>query len=251
MTREAGDAYEFYPCLVDDAPASIFVNLRFESDGPPSNADTRYWVAIQMREAGPHGIGTEAEADALNAVEEALITQLAELGTIYVGRIRNRGTWEITFYGPAGHVDALRAAAQERLGSRRLDIGSQPDPAWSYYRELLLPDDERRQWMEDRRLVQVLREYGDTPSTPRRVDHWAYFSSAQARDAFVERAAREGFVLETASHEEASERPFGAHVFRVDPVELDHIHEVVMTLVDAAVAHGGSYDGWETSIERG
>lgn len=244
-----GDEFDFYPCLVDDAPASIYVNLRHEHEAL-DGADTRYTLAIRMREPDTHGIGTAGEAAALNLVEEAAIARARELGITYVGRVRTRGIWETVLYGPAGHVTVLETLVRERAGDRRIEVRSAADPTWSYYRDLLLPDDERRQWMDDRRLVQILREQGDVLVTPRRVDHWAYFASATDRDAFVAAATAAGFALEEASHEaDAGEQPYGAWVHRTDPIELDHIHDVVMTLVDAARAHRGRYDGWESGIE--
>jgi len=35
---------------------------------------------------------------------------------------------------------------------------------------------------------------------------------------------------------------------RVDPVEHEAIHAVVMQLVELAEDHGGEYDGWETFV---
>jgi hypothetical protein len=245
---DSADAFDFYPCLVDDAPASIYVNLRYEHD--QLAFDTRYTVAIRMREPDTHGIGTNDETGALNLVEEAAIATARELGVTFVGRIRTRGIWEIVLYGPPGHVDALHAVAHERVGDRRIEVRSAADPTWIYYRELLLPDAERRQWMDDRRLVQVLREQGDVLVTPRRVDHWASFATAAARDAFIAAVTGNGFALAEAFHDtDDTERPFGAWIHRIDSIELDHIHDVVMTLVDAALANAGTYDGWETSIE--
>ena len=242
------DAFEFYPCLIDGKPASIFVNVRFEA-AHPEGADTRYQIGIRMRDAGPHGIGTADEAEALNAFEEKLIAELAAQGLLYAGRVRSDGIWEITFYGPADR-EAIVHAAAAAVPDHSFDVLFQRDVEWQYYVELLLPDAERLQWISDRRLVTVLREQGDVATTPRRVDHWAYFATADARDAFVVTAIANGFVLEEASSDPEHERPFGAQVYRTDPVELDHIHDVVMILVDAAEEHGGDYDGWETSIER-
>jgi hypothetical protein len=247
MSDDAGE-YEFYPCLVDNAPASIYLDMRFEREGLPDGAHTRYSVAVRMRDAGPHGVGTAAEAEALDAAEEALIARAAKHGLVYVGRLRNRGEWDVTFYGPPGHEVRLRDEARARVDEREVTMHVQHDPEWTYYFELLLPDAERRQWIDDRRVVQVLKEHGDVLVAPRRVDHFAYFDSPGARDAFVKAAEAAGFALEDASHDEAAERPFGAHVFRDDPVELDHIHDVVMILADAAAAHRGSYDGWEAAI---
>jgi hypothetical protein len=236
-----GDELEFYPCVVDGAPASIYVNLRFEN-APPAGHDTRYTVAILMREHGEHGIGTADEAAALNVVEEALMVRAYALGVTYVGRLRTRGVWETTFYGPRGHLAALRTLALERAGDRRVAAIMNPEPAWTYYRELLLPDAERRQWMDDRRMVQILSEQGDRLSAPRRVDHQLTFPTSAARDTFVVAAVAAGFTVDE------TDDPRRARVHREDPIELDHLHDVVMTLVDAATPLGGRYDRWVAGI---
>jgi hypothetical protein len=177
-----------------------------------------------------------------------LMARAATLGLVYVGRLRNRGEWDVTFYGPPGHEGRLRDEARMRVDERTVSVHVQHDPAWTYYFELLLPDAERRQWIDDRRVVQILKEHGDVLGASRRVDHFAYFDSPASRDAFVQAATAAGFALEDASHDDSAELPYGAHVFRDDPVELDHIHEVVMILADAAAAHRGRYGGWEAAI---
>ncbi len=235
-----GDAYDFYPCLVDDAPASIYVNLRFEHEQLAAH-DTRYTVAIRMRDRGEHGIGTAEEAADMNLVEEAIIECAAEREVIYVGRVRTRGVWEIVLYGMPGHLDVFRALAMARAGDRRIDARSEPDATWRYYRELLLPDAERRQWMDDRRMVQILGEQGDRLVTPRRVDHRLVFPTPAARDAFVTAASAAGFTVDGIDDTRV-------RVHREDPIDLDHIHDVVMTLVDAARLHGGDYERWEAGI---
>jgi hypothetical protein len=241
------DAYEFYPCLVDDAPASIYVNLRFEHD-PPSLGDTRYTVAIHMRERGEHGIGTADEAEALNVIEEAVIARARSLAITYVGRLRTRGIWETVLYGPVGHVDALRTLARELAGDRTIDARSVLDASWSYYRELLLPDAERLQWMDDRRMVQILSELGDHLATPRRVDHRLAFATVASRDAVISAVTSLGFTPDRTEDRTDGELPHCAHVHRVDPIELDHIHDVVMVLADAATLQGGRYERWEAGI---
>jgi len=249
MTADAGDAFEFYPCLVDGVPASIYVNLRFEHEAP-AGADTRYELAIRMREAGPHGIGTAEEAEVLDAFEARVIERIAQVGLVYVGRLRHRGTWEAAFYGPPRKLAVVLDAASEVPDGRRVDALGEHDPTWTYYRELLLPDAERRRWMDDRRLVQVLKDQGDLLSVRRRVDHELGFPSAEARQAFVDSATRLGFTVERVWDAGDAATRFAVLVARADAIELDHIHDVVMSLVDAAEAHGGHYAGWRTSIEK-
>lgn len=227
------DDLDFYPCLVDGAAASIYVNMKFEHATPETH-DCRYTVAIMMRDAGEHGIGTADEAAALNLVEEALMARAFALGVTYVGRLRTRGVWETTFYGPRGHLTPLRAHATEHAGDRRVAAIMNPETDWAYYRELLLPDAERRQWMNDRRMVQIMREQGDHVAVPRRVDHFVELPDG-AREAFTAAATAAGFTVDDRVH-------------RADAIDLEHIHEVVMLLVDIVTPLGGRYDRWESGI---
>jgi len=242
------DSWDFYPCRVDDRPASISLNLRWAREDVPAALDTLYWLRIGMLDPADHGMGTAAEAERLHPVEDAITDGAAKLGLVYVGRLRNDDTWQLVFYGPPRHeegLEALTGAAQ--LDGRAFETGSKSDPEWSYFQEFLMPDAERHQWMQDRAVVAALEERGDVVSIPRRVAHWADFPTAAARQAFVEDAAHAGFALESSSDREQS---FSAQVFRTDTVELGEIHDVVMALIELAEGHGGEYDGWETSVEK-
>jgi regulator of RNase E activity RraB len=248
MSDAERPAWDFYPCHIDGAPASIFLDFRHEHATRPPTADTLYRVRVQMLDPDEHGMGTPDEATAFNALEETVSDHAIAAELIYVGRIRSGAQWELAFYGPPDRKDALQAI-REQFGERRTYSDVRRDADWGYYREFLLPDAERRQWMEDRRLTDVLREHGDTLAKPRRVDHWAYFGSEDARDRFVRAAAELGFELHAAARIDGIERPFVAQVHRIDAVELDHIHDVVMELHDLATAEDGAYDGWECPTE--
>ena len=250
MTDEADaeDDWDFYPCHIDDSPGSIFLNLRFEHATPAPAANTLFRIRVQMLEPEDHGMGAASEADTLNAIEDAMAQRAVEAGMTYVGRIRSGGVWEIAFYGPPAAKDALQAM-RELFTDRRTYLDVRPDPDWGFYREFLLPDEERRQWMQDRRLTDLLAEKGDVLTTPRRVDHFAYFATADARDQFVAGAKEAGFSLERAAHVEGHALPFAAQIYRNDAVELEHIHDVVMQLLELAATHDGDYDGWESPVE--
>lgn len=238
---EGDDDWDFYPCQVDDAPASIFLNLRYRSSAPFGDTDTHYSLRIELIDKAEHGMGSAAEADALYPIEDEVIERAQALGFLYVGRLRTAGYWELTFYAPAESLDALAALAAG-IAVRKAVAEARPDPDWDYYRDFLFPNDERREWMQDRRLVDKLQEQGDPLTTPRRVDHWLEFPTPEARNLFVADLAAEGFALESFSD------PGGARVHRIDAVELETIHAAVVTLLGMAVRHGGTYDGWETVV---
>jgi len=125
-----------------------------------------------------------------------------------------------------------------------------PAPDWGFSRESLRPDAERRRWIADRHVVEALQDRGDTLTLARPVHHWAFFTSASARDGFVAEAARDGFVVAELVDAAEGARAFGARLDRVDPVDLDHIHDVAMGLVELAARHDGDYDGWDTALEQ-
>ncbi len=182
------------------------------------------------------------------------MTESAEASGLYfVARVRNHASWQVTFYGPSGKGNVLSSLCQQlaELHSRETEAGEKPDPDWSYYNDFLMPDQERRQWMQDRRVVETLAENGDPLTKPRRVDHWAYFPTGEQRDAYVAAAAAEGFVVQEVSDDaEYDGMAYGSQLHRVDSVQLSDIHDVVMLLHQLAASSGGEYDGWETSVEK-
>ena len=247
------DQWDFYMCRVDDGPASIFLNFWFRDNGPVTSADNLYWCQIEMLKPGDHGMGVGTDAKVLYGIEDAITEKAQEYGLFYVGRLRNHGRWQLTFYGGENLESTLRGIVADIISSssgRDYDIGSKPDWEWSYYFAFLCPDAERSQWIMDRRVIENLRAEGDPLTRPRRVDHWAYFESAARRDEFVQQVMTQGFELEHAADDREGDRPHSAQIFRVDSVQLEDIHDVAMSLVRTAEEMGGEYDGWETSVEK-
>jgi hypothetical protein len=247
------DNWDFYFCRVDDQAASIFLNFWFRGEGPIKSADNLYWCQIEILEPGDHGMGIGDDAKALQGIEDAIAKNAQDAGFYHVGRLRNNGRWQLVFYGGQDRESMLRSIVADIIPDspeREHVIGSKPDSEWSYYFEFLIPDAERWQWIMDRRVIENLQSNGGPLTRPRRVDHWAYFESAAKRDKFIDAASNQGFELEHAADDGSGERPFSAQLFRVDSVQLEDIHEVVMSLVQIADEAGGDYDGWETSVEK-
>ncbi len=234
--------WDFYPCTIDDRPASIFVDLYFSRIGPPVGADTHFVARIAMLDLGTHGMGTPSEAEVLYAYETELEEKLSAHEIVYVGRIRTRGVWQMSFYGPASSKPYFQVSPPDRASTIEVHY----DPAWSFYEQTLSPSIERRNWMRDRAVVEELEARRDPLVIPRKVEHWAYFKTADARDAYVERATQDGFTDEKIDSDEPSS--FVARMSREDPVDLESIHAAVMILVRHVVAHGGRYDGWECPV---
>ena len=248
--NDVPDEWDFYLCKVDDGPASIFLNLWFRNNGAVESANTLHWCQIEMLEPGDHGMGVGTDTKFLNDLEDSIAKKALDAGLFYVGRLRNHGRWQLAFYGGANLESTLRAIVDDVLSGRKYVVGSKADSEWSYYFDFLYPDAERWQWMMDRRVVEQLQSSGDPLTKLRRVDHWAFFESADRRNEFVQDAINQGFEFELAADDREGQRPYSAQIFRSDSVQLDDIHDIAMTLVRTAERFGGEYDGWETSVEK-
>jgi hypothetical protein len=156
--------------------------------------------------------------------------------------VRSGGAWQLSFYGRQHDLAAFASA----IGSSGA-TGSRSDPTWSWYREVLVPDPERRQWIADRRAVGDLVHRGDDPGKARRVTHWMFFPTERARDGFAGGMTETGFDVTPAPGDGAVFQ-YGLRVERTDPVELEHIHQVVMDLSRAAGGTGGRHGGWDAPV---
>jgi hypothetical protein len=95
--------------------------------------------------------------------------------------------------------------------------------------------------------LERMKAEGDDVVVPRRVDHWAYLPTRDARQRFVAAVSPLGFLVEalTEGAREAAEDPFGVQCYRDDPVAVEHFLLLVDQLTDLASELGGEYDGWE------
>ena len=247
----APDHWDFYPSRINDAAASVMVNLWFGDHAPIDGFSHLLWVFVGMEEPGEHGMGGDADFAALGSLEDALSSRVqAEVAAHYVARIRGEGFWQLYFYGrgPDGFEDTVGRFMSAYPG-RRYDAGVRQDPEWKIYRDVFYPDEERWRWIWDNRVVEALRAEGDPLTDARRVDHWIYFKDAAAVDLFEREARSLGFETQEDSKALRGDGgKYGIQIYRDDFVDIVRIHDVVMDLTELAERHGGEYDGWETEI---
>ncbi|HNO76436.1 MAG TPA: DUF695 domain-containing protein [Phycisphaerae bacterium] len=249
-TRDPSDKkWDFYMCRVDDAPASIFLDMALLEGLESASEDTLYALHVTINDPGEHGMGTSHEMEVMSSIEDQVIEQCKLIDLQFIGRLRNNSNWQMTFMGPPKRERKLKRIAKSSLKpvKRAFDVMSQRDPEWSYYRNFLYPDAERFRWMKDKWVVQNLIKNGDSLVQSRRVDHWVFFEDESALDKFASAADSLGFGVESS---DTVEDRLVLQIHRVDKVDLESIHLVTEQLHRLADDHGGEYDGWETSVEK-
>jgi hypothetical protein len=244
------DDWDFYALRVDDAPASIFVDLGIQSAAPLASHPNMAYIRLTMNRPRQDGLSSREEFDALIEVEKQIEASLCGEDVGYVGRNTSGGYRDFYFYTSTvqdwqSRVDCALSPFQDY----EYETGTRHDASWSTYFDFLLPGKVDRQRIENRRVCQELERHGDTLTAQREIDHWSFFPTQEALDAFLRDATAQGFQPRGLPRLMDGELPYGIQVWRVDVPSYSNIDEITLPLHEAAERHGGEYDGWESPVE--
>lgn len=229
--------WDFYLCTVNDAVASIALDLNARPD------DERPWllcVRVEMKQPTEHGLSHRDEADDLADFEDALTAAMGIHGAFQVARMTRAGFREFFFYGKED--EPLAEILDDVVPESGYQVAwrTEEDPEWGFFAQLLYPDPKSLRYIWDRRVCRQLAEHGDDPQAERPVDHFVRFESEESAEAFAKAAQAQGF---SASIEDNN-----VSLQRADRTELEHIHEVAWAVIELADEHDGDYDGWGAPI---
>jgi regulator of RNase E activity RraB len=248
------DEWDFYFARINEAPASIFIDLGIRADVPLEKRPWLLWVWAQLLAPKADGLATNEEASRLNAIGEALDAVVsATCGAQLVARVTGGGRREFYFYATEpGELQAAAASAMKGFPDYPYGSGSTFQPDWDQYL-MLFPSDANLERMQNRRMLESLAEQGDAHERPRKIEHWMYFASEATRAACRAALAAQGFAVDGESHseEEGDEQPWQLVVSRVDSVDSHAINGITIELARLARVHDGVYDGWDCMAVRG
>lgn len=226
------DGWDFFEGWSRGQPARIELDMRLAEEVP---IEARPWL---LRVRLPI-------ADAVEPFTSALLQAIrARHDAVLVARIVTDDHVELVLHG--SRHEGLKDAAitvLARFPGKRAQVKSAHDSSWLHVRDTILPNKYQYQWMQDRRVVDAMRQGGDRIDVPRPIDHTVYFRSVEARETFMRSVRALGFESDVATDGDGHLR-FGLVVRRRDPVTLEHIHAVACELIEQAEEAGGQYDGW-------
>jgi uncharacterized protein (TIGR01619 family) len=242
--------WDSYFTNVNGVLASIALDLEIRKSIPDPSKPNLLWIWVYMESPREDGLSSDGEFEALCAIEDCLTKVMADrFGGVFCGRITTDGRREFYYY--ASSSDQLEAVVKDAMGQFRdyeFDCGSEPDPKWAQYLNVLYPSDEDRQRMENRHVLDVLERKGDTLQKPRDVWHWIYFRDQKDREEFRDAVTQLEYRLQSNHTREDSEFPIGICIVRFQSVKLNEIDDAVIELFRLANMHNGDYDGWETKV---
>lgn len=244
--------WDFYPCRVEDEPASIMLNLGLAKEAPVETLPDCTWLRVALKAPRPDGLSSSEEFDRLCEIGDALEAAVdeASTGLCYVGRCTCAGRRDFYAYAQSGvAAEAVLSSVMAAFPEYEFDTGHREDPQWRLYREFLYPTPRSMQMINNRRVLEALEKSGDPLAESRPIRHFVYFDANAQVEAFGQALAIAGFEIVGGQVDEQTGEQ--SVVFeRNESVDFLHINQLTMQLLDLANSHGGNYDGWETEVRR-
>jgi len=207
------------------------------------------WVWVYLRFPRADGLSDRVEFDALCALEDELEKRIGgACDAIKAGRITCDGRREFYFYGATD--SGFKSAVAEAFGNFRqykFDLGSQNDPDWSHFCDVLYPSEEEIEKIKNQEVLNVLMKEGDTLKAVRDVHHWIYCHSDNDRQWLISQVSELGYKIENRIENVTGEYPFGLQITRDQSVTPNAIDAAVIELFLARQVNA-DYDGWEAKV---
>jgi hypothetical protein len=236
-------SFAFYLSDVEGSPASFNIDLEQE---PQKALSTRIIVSVAMFAPNEIGLRSEAETAALDDVHEVLVSRLEKaFRAVHVGSYDLKGATTLVFYARDKATAQAVAVASGDLGEYAIDVHVEKDADWSFYDDVLFPDDYALHAIYNREFVDELEANGDVLEEPRDVDHLVMFPSMAAAQKGARRLQEANFEIDVIEADEREEGCFALYFHRSDSLDGDRANWFSEEILDVVLPLGGEYDGWE------
>jgi uncharacterized protein (TIGR01619 family) len=244
-----------FPCTYEKHRALITADAALHSAAPDRSRPFCLEVTANIHQPNPDGMPVASDMQKLLDLEARLAGALAEQAhAVAAGSVTVQGRRAMYFYLPAEPQMNERFIPDIRAESPFvLRFRVREDPEWSVYRDTLYPNLLAWNFIRNHERITRLKALGDDVAQARRVRHYAYFPSDQARRAFAEQAGSKGLTPANLSDAPpgSAREDFGVCLEHDTPVEMSRMTPLTEDLTLAADRLGGDYDGWECESARG
>jgi uncharacterized protein (TIGR01619 family) len=244
--------WENYVVSLNGKPVSINVDLGLAAIAPVLEDSFVIILRVKMNQLDTRGMPSDAEAEELLKMEDALVTMLArQSGATLAGRFTQRGIREFYFYAPdtLGFRKGVNQSMQPFTDHEWLSQAKK-DPKWENYFTVLFPGKLDKFRIESRRNLAELSRAGLIRQGPMLVDYFFDFQDLESMKKFLSSPALTGFEIMTLPN-----KPDGVHqtygLILRKKVEPDYpwIESHLVPLYNAAAKNSGVFVGWQRVLK--
>lgn len=243
----------------DGQPRVMAYNLEEYKRAPDRTRPLLVSVTLELRAPDDKGMPGEEERARLKDLAEILDGNVyhAVRGK-YVMRTIGGGVETHYFHIPDRKLGGLfkkrpatdlvreqLAELSEELDDYDLSVEIERDEDWEFYLDAF-PSPHPRQWTSDFNALGALAALGDDLSQPRKLEHTVFFEAGERAETFAAEVRERGFETTIQNEDEGGVL---VTVAREEPnVRIQHLHGVVLELLELVETHDGEYDGWEARV---
>jgi uncharacterized protein (TIGR01619 family) len=244
--------WDNYIISVNNHPVSIVVNLALKEKAPLKERPFVIILRTKYNLSDPNGFPAPEISGTLDSIEFDLEARLkSSHGAIYAGRFTQRGLREFYFYA-LDTVQYLAACASVMDHYRSFPWLSKAlaDKTWSNYFEVLYPGAAELEKIENRRMIETLKQKGDPLKTARKIDHVLYFKTPSGRQSFLRALELTEVAIDEmpAEKTEWGEYGFRLKISRSDIPDNMTMNKLTIYLTELSSKYSGIYGGWQTYV---
>ncbi|MPM75592.1 hypothetical protein SDC9_122586 [bioreactor metagenome] len=228
-------------------PAQFHVDLRYvEEFDTLGDFTTLLYVSCYPK---------KAEAQAFSAREKRVLDNVSKeceriLGEhcAFVGFIDILAQRRYYFYTSDARLLVPLMAYCAEEDSLRLECFKAEEPNRQTYYRLLIPDNAKRQSVDNAAYIASLRQRGDDNAAYRRVNLHFYFPSASGRTLFGENAKTLGFAIGKTDYIPEREPSYYIVLHAISPLDQESITELTTKAIYAAETYGGVMEHFDSAF---
>jgi uncharacterized protein (TIGR01619 family) len=244
--------WENYVVSLNGKPVSINVDLGLASIAPVLEDSFVIILRVKMNQLDARGMPTDAEAEELLKMEEALVTMLArQSGATLAGRFTQRGIREFYFYAPdtLGFRKGVNQSMQPFSGHEWLSQAKK-DPKWENYFSVLYPGKLDKFRIESRRNLADLSRAGLIRQGPMLVEYFFDFHELESMKRFLSSPELTGFEIFSLPNKPAAAQQTYALILRKkEEPDYPWIESHLVPLYTTAAKNSGVFVGWQRVLK--
>ncbi len=232
--------------------ASIRLDLGVRAGVPDRDRPWLLWIWVYFNHPRQDGLSSDEESKRLWSLEDALTAALQNAtNSAFVGCITTEGRREFYFY--AKTPKGLKETASQCIGlshGYEFWCEAKEDPKWAQYLDVLYPSEEQRELIENRRLMDLMKQRGDKLEGTRDMRHWCNFKDSACRDDFRRAVQALGYKAESEYQNEKPDTEFAYVICIVKMQEMTRraVDDAVIQLFRTCKVARGDYTGWECEL---
>jgi uncharacterized protein (TIGR01619 family) len=235
-------------------PVSINVDLGLQQKAPIKERPYLIILRTQFPVHQKTGLPDNDQIASLDSIENSLVSTLSlSNGSIFAGRFTQRGLREFYFYclDTTQYASALfksMAAFPHYPWLAKAVL----DKSWSNYFDVLFPNPDDLDKIENRLAINELQKKGDNLTEAREITHTLYFSSINNRLNFLKDLTISGCTIT-----ELPDNPEGTSSFaykliltQKEKPSIEKIQPITSEMRKLAQKNLGKYQGWKTFVVK-